>query len=396
MISQFFVVSMRGDTILHKDCKCPSFADLSVRLEMEHCRLTTTQDMFLERVGITNSFNDDNEHRHSPFFVSFNPNITTTQEANGIQFAHVKKKELYFVISSLKRNLSPSLALELLESIVNVSDLKFLLLQRIHDFCGGIDEELLRMNFVLIYELMDEIIDYGFPQFTDSQHLKNLVNTDAEKLYSGTLDYLVSQIPLEKLKLVDSVSEKDSERSIRKPTNDIFIEINEKISACFNTNGFAIRIKVNGLVLVKNYIIKKINCKILFNEMFNVVDDSILRRGEDGVASGFAQNQFNQQNRQKIRITQIHETVDWEQLAQMKQLKFAPPLGQSIALQYECEGSFNMLPIKVFPTFIARQQYRKLDLNLKVFNKLPANLRCKGLTITFRVPANVERVYFKD
>ena len=44
-----------------------------------------------------------------------------SRELNGIQFAHVKKKELYFVMSSLKRNLSPSLALELLESIVSVS-----------------------------------------------------------------------------------------------------------------------------------------------------------------------------------------------------------------------------------------------------------------------------------
>ena len=43
---------------------------LIVRLEMESCRLTTTQDMFLERVGITNSFNDDNEYRYLPFFVS--------------------------------------------------------------------------------------------------------------------------------------------------------------------------------------------------------------------------------------------------------------------------------------------------------------------------------------
>jgi AP-4 complex subunit mu-1 len=32
-----------------------------------------------------------------------------------------------------------------------------------HDFCGGIEEELLRTNFVLIYELMDEIIDFGYP-----------------------------------------------------------------------------------------------------------------------------------------------------------------------------------------------------------------------------------------
>lgn len=61
---------------------------------------------------------------------------------------------------------------------------------------------------------MDEIIDFGFPQFTDSQNLKKLVNTDAEKIYTGTFDYLVSKIPLDKLKLVDSVSEKDAQKSI--------------------------------------------------------------------------------------------------------------------------------------------------------------------------------------
>ena len=44
-----------------------------------------------------------------------------SQEVNGIQFAHIKRKELYFVISSLKRNLSPALALELLEAIISVS-----------------------------------------------------------------------------------------------------------------------------------------------------------------------------------------------------------------------------------------------------------------------------------
>ncbi len=42
----------------------------------------------------------------------------------------------------------------------------------------------------------------------------------------------------------------------------------------FNSNGFAIHIKVNGLVLVKNYIIKKINCVILFNDNFCVIDDA--------------------------------------------------------------------------------------------------------------------------
>ena len=38
----------------------------------------------------------------------------------------------------------------------------------------------------------------------------------------------------------------------------------------------------------------------------------------------------------------------------------------------------------------------KVDLNLKIFNKLPQNLRCKALTITFRIPDGIQRVYFKD
>ena len=125
------------------------------------------------------------------YFLSINQKIL--QEVNDIQFIHVKKKELYFVISSLKKNISPSFGLEIIESIINVSSfyLYLILLQRIHDFCGGIDEELLRTNFVLVYELMDEIIDFGYPQFTDSTKLKQLVNQDAEKIYNGTLDYLV-------------------------------------------------------------------------------------------------------------------------------------------------------------------------------------------------------------
>lgn len=72
--------------------------------------------------------------------------------------------------------------------------------------------------------------------------MKHYVTSNAEKSYSGTLDYLVSQMPLDKLRLVDSVSEKESERSVVKCTHDMFVEINEKINAQFTSNGFAIHI----------------------------------------------------------------------------------------------------------------------------------------------------------
>eukprot|EP00352_Strombidinopsis_acuminata_P002038 CAMPEP_0176386246 /NCGR_PEP_ID=MMETSP0126-20121128/35804_1 /TAXON_ID=141414 ORGANISM="Strombidinopsis acuminatum, Strain SPMC142" /NCGR_SAMPLE_ID=MMETSP0126 /ASSEMBLY_ACC=CAM_ASM_000229 /LENGTH=138 /DNA_ID=CAMNT_0017753107 /DNA_START=267 /DNA_END=683 /DNA_ORIENTATION=- len=136
------------------------------------------------------------------------------------------------------------MALELLAVIIN----------RILDFCGGLDEEILRMNFVLIYELIDEIIDFGYPQFTDPATLKGFVTGKAEKVYNSSFEYYMDKIKLDKLKLTDSVSEKQSEKSIVKLSNDIFVEMQEKVSACFTSNGFPIHVKVNGLVFVKNYI----------------------------------------------------------------------------------------------------------------------------------------------
>lgn len=125
------------------------------------------------------------------------------------------------MFTSASREIIPSLALELLGQIVG----------RIHDFCGALEEENLRTNFVLIYELIDEIVDFGYPQSSDSEQLKNYVTAEAEKIYNGTIDYLVSQIPLDKLRLTDSVSEKESEKSIVRCSHDMFVEINEKISA---------------------------------------------------------------------------------------------------------------------------------------------------------------------
>jgi hypothetical protein len=36
------------------------------------------------------------------------------------------------------------------------------------DYFGELDEEHIRDNFVVIYDLLDELVDFGYPQTTDS------------------------------------------------------------------------------------------------------------------------------------------------------------------------------------------------------------------------------------
>ena len=69
------------------------------------------------------------------------------QNVDGVNYFHVKVAGLLFVATS-KVNVSPSLILELLQRIVRVTK----------DYLGVLNEESLRKNFVLVYELLDEMI----------------------------------------------------------------------------------------------------------------------------------------------------------------------------------------------------------------------------------------------
>lgn len=45
----------------------------------------------------------------------------------------------------------------------------------VQDYCGSVSEEAIRKNFPLIYELLDEAVDYGLPQNTSTEALKQFV-----------------------------------------------------------------------------------------------------------------------------------------------------------------------------------------------------------------------------
>lgn len=43
------------------------------------------------------------------------------------------------------------------------------------EYFKDLEEESVRDNFVIIYELLDEMMDFGYPQTTDSKILQELV-----------------------------------------------------------------------------------------------------------------------------------------------------------------------------------------------------------------------------
>jgi AP-4 complex subunit mu-1 len=136
-ISQFFILSLRGDTIIYRDFR----RDIKKGIN----------EVFFRKVNFY-----DIEEEAPPIF-----------NVDGVNFVYSKKNELYLVLTT-KDNVSPSYFLEILDKLMKV----------IKDHCGVLSEESIRKNFVLIYEIIDEMIDFGYPQLSSTEQIKPFVFTE--------------------------------------------------------------------------------------------------------------------------------------------------------------------------------------------------------------------------
>ena len=148
-------------------------------------------------------------------------------------------------------NVSPAFASSLLLRISAV----------IKDYCGLNSEEAIRKNFVLIYELLDEMLDFGYAQETSSEQLKAFIFnqpilTDATP-GNGLLNSVVSS--------VTSFGKTSAANNTNKPIawdpkakkaskNEIFVDLIERITVLFNSNGSILKSEIDGCIRMKSYL----------------------------------------------------------------------------------------------------------------------------------------------
>lgn len=101
----------------------------------------------------------------------------------GIQYLYIRHSNLY-LLALTKRNTNATEILLFLHKIVEVFT----------EYFKELEEESIRDNFVIIYELLDEMMDFGYPQTTESKilqesvpllHLPSSPSTIGERTYRG-------------------------------------------------------------------------------------------------------------------------------------------------------------------------------------------------------------------
>lgn len=314
MISQFYVLSLRGDTIITRDFR----GDV----------VKGTAEIFFRKVKFW--------HGDAPPIFNL----------DGVSYIFIKKNGLYFVATT-SYNVSPSYVVELLTKMAKV----------FKDFCGVLNEESIRKNFVLVYELLDEMIDFGHPQTTSTEHLKSCIHNEAVMVEAPKVGLNLPQwnprtVPSNAVHRPVGPTQNDS----RNKKNEIFVDILERITVLMSSNGFVINSAIDGSIQMKSYLVGNPELKLALNE-------DIMIKGQQlgGHHGGYGAVILDDCN--------FHECVDLQDFSELRTISFYPPDGEFAVMNYRITGDFRA-PFKFFP-FVEQITPHKLEATIKVRADIP-------------------------
>ena len=328
-ISQLFILSRRGDSIIYRDFRRD---------------IKKSNDIFFRNVNFYTE-----EEIAPPLF-----------NVDGINFIYVKTEDLYIAISTLD-NASPNYYLEVLDRLMKV----------IKDHIGDLTEETIRKNFVLIYEIIDEMIDFGYPQLSDTEQVKQFVFT--EPVVELKNINTIKEIFNKNTKSNESAKKSITVTNDAKSKNEIFVDIIEKVTCLFSRNGTILNSGIDGCIKMKSYLKNSPELRI-------VLSDEILV-GKTSYGAG----------RMELSGYNFCQGVRAKDFESQRTLYIVPPEGEFILMNYRINNEFAP-PFRLY-TIVEESDY-KLELRIKLMANFSSTTKAGNIKITFNAPKETQSVYF--
>ncbi|KAH9063286.1 Mu homology domain-containing protein [Lactarius vividus] len=158
--------------------------------------------------------------------------VTPCFSNQGVNYMHIRHSNLYLLALS-RRNTN---AAEIILFLHRLS-------QVLVEYFKELEEESIRDNFVIIYELLDEMMDFGYPQTTESKILQEYITQESHKLE------IQVRPPMAVTNAVSWRSE-----GIRYRKNEVFLDVIESVNLLVNANGNVVRSEILGAIKMKCYL----------------------------------------------------------------------------------------------------------------------------------------------
>jgi AP-4 complex subunit mu-1 len=255
-------------------------------------------------------------------------------------------------------NVSPSTTVELLNRMAKV----------FKDYCGVLNEEAIRKNFILVYELVDEMMDFGYPQITSTEMLKSCIHNEAQLVTTPSMaSSLMNNITSSRTKSSAAANMPITMHNAKGGSNknEIYVDIIERLTVLFNANGYVINSAIDGSILMKSFLSGNPELRLALNE------DLVIGKGTSYGSVILDDCIF-------------HECVHLDEFESSRTLHFIPPDGEFAVLNYRVTTDFRC-PFKIYPTIEDNGPY-KMDVVIVVRAEIPDGNYGTNVTIRMAVP----------
>ncbi|KAG2434281.1 hypothetical protein HXX76_008005 [Chlamydomonas incerta] len=270
-----------------------------------------------------------------------------------VTFMYLRHSDIY-VLMLTRSNGNAMLSFRFMTSLVSLFQ---------SYFEGDLNESSIRSNFVLMYELLDEVMDYGLPQISDPAILKTLILQKGYKSEGGLLGTSASEAAAKKAKEAAAAANATlavtgavgwRREGIKYKRNEIFLDIVEQVNVLMSQNGTVLR----------NDVVGRIQMKCFLSDMPE------LRLG------------LNDQ----MQDATFHQCVNLGAYESQKVVTFVPPDGEFELMRYRVNDGIT-LPFKVLPV-ISEVGRTRLEANVSVRSTFSNKMQAGPVVVLVPVPDN--------
>ncbi|OAF66030.1 AP-1 complex subunit mu-1 [Intoshia linei] len=293
-----------------------------------------------------------------PLFLENEENGTMTPilycPESKCSYFYIRYSNIFFVAVTIK-NLNACMCFLFLYKVVDI----------FKEYFKELEEESIRDNFVIIYELLDEIMDFGYPQTTESNILQEYITQESFKLIQQQ-----AQIP----KTVTAiVSWRKDNIYYRK--NEIFIDVFEYVDLLITARGHTLRNDISGAVKIKSCLSGMPELRLGLND--RILFNSIGRKSKSV----------------ELDDIKFHQCVRLSRFGHDRTILFVPPDGNFDLMTYRVNT--NSRPLILVDSYIEKYGSTRIEYTIKIRSQFKKKSFAKNVKVIVPAPSDSECPSFK-
>jgi len=279
---------------------------------------------------------------------------------HGTTYVYVKYNNLY-IMAVTQRNSNAAMILLFLYRLVEV----------FKDYFKELEEESIRDNFVITYELMDEMMDFGYPQISESKILREYITQEAHKLQ-------VEKLPMAVTNAVSWRSE-----GIKHRKNEIFLDVVERLNLLVAANGTLLRSEILGSLKMRSYLSGMPELKLGLNDKL-LFEATGRRAGGRGLSKGKAV---------EMEDIKFHQCVRLARFENDRTISFIPPDGEFELMSYRL--STQVKPLIWIEAVVEPHSHSRIEYMIKAKSQFKQRSTANNVEILIPVPPDADSPSFK-